>query len=104
MTWAAYYNARVRLVLLSVISFCACNSSSVTLDAGVPLDMHVAAPTTLTTASTLTNCLAADASFVFWSDSTPAIMKVPVGGGNATQVIAGGDKHTCVAVDGSGVY
>lgn len=82
----------------------ACSSSNVDLDAGVPLDMHVAAPTTLATASTLTSCLAADASFVYWSDGTPAIMKVAVGGGTPTQVVAGGDKNGCVAVDGSGVY
>ena len=31
-------------------------------------------------------------------------MKVAVAGGTATQVVAGGDKNGCVAVDGSGVY
>jgi hypothetical protein len=31
-------------------------------------------------------------------------MKVPVGGGTPTQVVTGGDKNTCVAVDGSGIY
>jgi len=66
--------------------------------------MHIPAPTTLGSAQTLTNCLAADASFVYWSDGTPAIMKVPVGGGTPAQVVAGGDRNTCVAVDGSGIY
>ena len=66
--------------------------------------MHIAAPTTLGPAMTLTHCLAADGSFVYWSDGTPAIMKVAVGGGTPTQVAAGGDKNGCVAVDGSGVY
>lgn len=88
---------------LSLLS-AACGSSSVAVDAGVPADMHVAAPTTLAATSTLTSCLAADASFVYWSDATPAVMKVPVGGGSATQVAAGGDKNGCVAVDGNGVY
>src|SRR5512143_2238297 len=66
--------------------------------------MHIAAPATLGPAQTLTNCLAVDASFVYWSDAGPAIMKVPVGGGTPAQVVAGGDKNACVAVDGSGVY
>jgi hypothetical protein len=73
-------------------------------DAGVPLDMHIPAPTTLGAAQTLTSCLAADANFVYWSDGTPAVMKVPVGGGTPAQVVPGGDKNGCVAVDGSGVY
>jgi len=82
-----------------------CGSSTVTVpDAAVPLDMHIAAPTTLGTAQTLTNCLAVDGSFVYWSDGTPAIMKIPVAGGMPAVVVAGGDKNTCVAVDGSGVY
>jgi len=82
-----------------------CGSSTIAVpDAAVPLDMHITAPTTLGPAQTLTNCLAVDASFVYWSDAGPAIMKVPVGGGTPTQVVAGGDKNACVAVDGSGVY
>jgi hypothetical protein len=82
-----------------------CGSSTLTVpDAAVPLDMHITAPTTLGPAQTLTNCLAVDASFVYWSDAGPAIMKVPVAGGTPTQVVAGGDKNACVAVDGSGVY
>lgn len=107
MTCAAYYNARVRLprTVLAVFLVAGCSSGNVTVpDAAVPLDMHIAAPTTLGTAQTLTNCLAADANFVYWSDGTPAIMKVAVGGGTPTQVAAGGDKNTCVAVDGSGIY
>ncbi len=84
-----------------------CGSSSGTPDAGVPLDMHIAAPTTLAPAQTLTNCIAVDAANVYWADTgggTPAIMKVPLGGGAATQVAAGGDRNGCVAVDGAGVY
>ncbi len=85
-----------------------CGSSTTTVpDAAVPLDMHIAAPTTLGPAQTLTNCLAVDASFVYWSDSSggsPQIMKVAVAGGTPTQLVAGGDKNGCVAVDGSGVY
>ena len=73
-------------------------------DAAAPLDMHVSGPTTLASSSTLTACLAVDGSFVYWSDGTPAIMKVAIGGGAPSVVVAGGDKSTCVAVDGSGVY
>ena len=81
------------------------SSSNVTVpDAAVPLDMHIAAPTRLGPAQTLTSCLGVDASFVYWSDAGPAIMKVPVGGGTPAEVVAGGDKNACVAVDGSGVY
>jgi hypothetical protein len=95
----------VRFALLPVIAFAAaCSSSNITTDAGVPLDMHITAPTTLASASTLTSCLATDGSFVYWSDGTPAIVKIAVGGGTPTQVVAGGDKNACVAVDGSGVY
>jgi hypothetical protein len=91
--------------LLAALLLAACSSSNLgNNDGGAPLDMHIPTPTTLGTAQTLTNCLAADASFVYWSDSTPAIMKVPVAGGTPAQVVAGGDKSTCVAVDGSGVY
>jgi hypothetical protein len=102
------YNAPVRLPrsLLPVFLVVAgCSSSNVTVpDASAPLDMHIPAPTTLGPAMTLASCLAADASFVYWSDSTPAIMKVAVGGGTPTQVAAGGDKNSCVAVDGDGIY
>ncbi|HEY2747009.1 MAG TPA: hypothetical protein VGL86_20440 [Polyangia bacterium] len=92
-------------LVLTVILVAGCGSSHVTIpDAGVPLDMSVAAPTTLGSAQTLTNCLAADAHFVYWSDGTPAIMKVAVGGGTPVQVAAGGDKNGCVAVDDNGVY
>ncbi|MCU1276860.1 MAG: hypothetical protein JWM53_406 [bacterium] len=66
--------------------------------------MHIAGPTELTATQTFTSCLATDGSFVYWSDATPAVMKVPVGGGDAAQVVAGGDKSGCGAVDGSGVY
>ena len=107
MACAAYYNARVRLprFVFAFFAVAGCGSSNVDLgDAGVPVDMHIAAPTTLGTAQTLTNCLAADSSFVYWSDGTPAIMKVPIGGGTPSQLVAGGDKNTCVAVDGAGVY
>jgi hypothetical protein len=108
VAWAAYYNARVRLdrtLLFVVLAVAACKSSNVTVpDAAAPLDMHIPAPTTLGAAQTLTNCLAVDASFVYWSDGTPAIMKVAVGGGTPEQLAAGGDKNTCVAVDGDGVY
>jgi hypothetical protein len=82
-----------------------CGSPTVTVpDAAVPLDMHIASPTALGPAQTLTNCLAVDGSFVYWSDGTPAVMKVPIAGGTPAVVIAGGDKNGCVAVDGSGVY
>jgi hypothetical protein len=95
----------LRKTLLALAFVAGCSSSNVNLgDAGAPLDMHIPAPTTLGSAQTLTNCLAADANFVYWSDGTPAIMKVPVAGGTPSQVVAGGDKSTCVAVDGSGVY
>ena len=94
-----------RLLPLAAAVALGCSSSNVTVpDAAVPLDMHIAAPTTLGPAQTLTSCIAVDASFVYWSDTGPAIMKVPVGGGTPTQVVAGGDKNACVAVDGSGVY
>ncbi len=66
--------------------------------------MHVTAPTMLAATSTLTNCIAVDAGFVYWSDSTPAIMKVPIAGGAPVQLVTGGDRSGCVAVDGSGVY
>lgn len=73
-------------------------------DGGGTPDMHITAPTTLGPAQTLTGCLAVDASFVYWSDAGPAILEVPVAGGTPTQVVAGGDKNACVAVDGDGVY
>jgi hypothetical protein len=108
MTCAAYYNAPVtlsRTPLCAVVLAVGCGSSNVSPpDLGAPADMHIAGPTTLATTQTLTNCLATDGSFVYWSDSTPAIMKVAVAGGAATQVAAGGDKNGCVAADGSGVY
>ncbi len=107
MACRAYYNATVRLsrTVVTLVALAGCSSSNVTVpDAAVPLDMHIAAPTTLGAAQTLTNCLAADANFVYWSDGTPAVMKVAVGGGTPAQVVAGGDKNGCVAVDGSGVY
>ncbi len=107
MTCAAYYNARVRLprTVLAAVLVAGCGSSNVVIpDAAVPLDMSVTAPTTLGAAQTLTNCLATDGTFVYWSDGTPEIMRVPIKGGAPTQVIAGGDKNTCVAVDGNGVY
>src|SRR5438045_456587 len=96
---------RVHLALLTVIA-AGCGSSNNGSDFGVPLDMHVAAPTTLGSAQTLANCLAADASFVYWADDagSATIMKVPVGGGAPVQVVAGGNKNGCVAVDANGVY
>ncbi|HEY1585472.1 MAG TPA: hypothetical protein VGH63_07260 [Polyangia bacterium] len=96
---------RLPRTLLAAILGAGCGSSNVTIpDAAVPLDMSIAAPTTLGAVQTLTNCLAADGSFVYWSDGTPAVMKVPVKGGTPIQVVAGGDKNTCVAVDGNGIY
>jgi hypothetical protein len=82
------------------------SSNSAPPDFGVPLDMHVAAPTQLADAQTLTTCLAVDGGFVYWADygGTATIKKVPIGGGAATQVAAGGDKNGCVAVDANGVY
>jgi hypothetical protein len=108
MTCAAYYNASVplqRTLLLLAVVGAGCGSSTTNAtDLGAPADLHVAGPTTLTATQTLTNCLATDGSFVYWSDSTPAIMKVPIAGGAASVVAPGGDKNGCVAADGSGVY
>ena len=96
---------RPRLLLtFALVAGCSSSNLNNNNDAGVPLDMHIPSPTTLAPAQTLTNCLATDGSFVYWSDGTPAVMKVAVAGGTATQVVAGGDKNACVAVDGSGVY
>lgn len=96
----------MRLFSIVVVSFFAgCGSKSITVpDAAVPLDMHIAAPDTLAQTSTLTTCLAVDASFVYWSDATPSIQKVPIAGGAAQQVAAIGTKSACVAVDATGVY
>jgi hypothetical protein len=95
----------VRVALLPLFLFAACSSSAnVSLDAGVPRDMSLGAPTTVATTSTLTSCLAVDATALYWSDATPAIMTAPLAGGAATQLYAGGDPSTCVAVDGNGVY
>ena len=83
----------------------ACSSSTVKLpDAAVPLDMHITGPTLLAEVQTLTSCLATDGAFVYWSDGTPQIWKVPVDGGAPIAVVAAGDKNTCVAVDDKGVY
>lgn len=95
---------RIFSVLVS-LALAGCGSSNVAVpDAAVPLDMQVAAPARLGPAQTLTRCLAVDDSFVYWSDGTPAIMKLPIAGGTPTALVAGGDKNGCVAVDGSGVY
>src|SRR5438045_541531 len=103
MPWAhsTVGDVRLHLTLLTVIA-AGCGSGSGSADFGVPLDMHVAAPEQLATASTLTTCLAVDADFVYWADyanNKATIQKVPMGGGAAVEVVAGGDKNGCVAVD-----
>ena len=96
---------RLPRFVLALACVAGCGDSNVTVnDASVPLDMQIAPPVTLGTAQTLTNCLATDGAFVYWSDGTPAVMKVAVGGGTPAQVAAGGDKNGCVAVDSDGVY
>src|SRR5438445_4430438 len=98
-------SVRLHLGLLTLFA-AGCGSGSAPADFGVPLDMHIATPTTLGSAQTLTTCLAVDAGFVYWADyaGAAAIMKVPIGGGAPVQVAAGGDKNGCVAVDSNGVY
>lgn len=99
---------RLSTTLACSLLFSACaDKAQPTPDAAVALDLHVAGPVQLASAQTLTNCLAVDAGFVYWADAAagaPAIMKVPLGGGAAVQLNAGGDKNGCVAVDGAGVY
>ncbi|MGZ3426335.1 MAG: hypothetical protein ACXVCV_06780 [Polyangia bacterium] len=96
-------HSRTLLVLATVAAGCGSSTTNAP-DLGASADLHVAGPTTLATTQTLTNCLATDGTFVFWSDATPAIMKVPIAGGAASQVVAGGDKSGCVAADANGVY
>jgi hypothetical protein len=94
----------MRALLLFLLAGCS-NSSMAIPDAGAPVDMHIAEPTMLAPASTLTPCLAIDASNVYWSDysnNVASIMRVPLAGGTATQVIADGDKYACVVTDGNG--
>jgi hypothetical protein len=75
-------------------------------DGGAGADLHIAAATQLAAATTLTSCLAVDASGVYWSDSGNGqqILRVALGGGTPVTIATGGDKPGCVAVDGSGVY
>jgi hypothetical protein len=71
-----------------------------------PTDMSITAPTMLASAQTLTSCLAADATSLYWSDQGGGarILKLPLAGGTPSTIATGGDKPSCVTVDDSGVY
>src|SRR4051794_6891375 len=76
-----------------------------------PADMTppAIAATQLAPAATRTNCLAADDTRVYWSDSSgaaPQIVSLPFTGSGATvtALVTGGDADACVAVDGNGAY
>ena len=63
--------------------------------------------TVLADASTLTNCLAADDSSIYWQDDSNggSILKVAKTGGAVSIVAMGGvDKRACAVVDGTDVY
>ena len=92
--FATYYNARVRLDRSRpagppVAAPRGLPGSSIVQHArraAVPSIMHSPRRRRSAPAQTLTTCLAVDGSFVYWSDGTPAIMKVALVGGGAPQV------------------
>jgi hypothetical protein len=101
---------RIALLLSATALATGCSSGNLkTPDLGTPRDMSTPAIAAIRIASatTLANCLAADAAHVYWSDSSsgaPQIVSLPLAGGTATPLVTGGDANACVAVDGDGVY
>jgi hypothetical protein len=97
----------VRHTILPLVFVAGCGSNLTIPDAGVPLDMQVPGPTMLASAMTLTPCLAIDSRNVYWSDfgsGAATITSVPLAGGAASTLVAGGDKYGCVVSDGNDVY
>jgi hypothetical protein len=97
----------MRSTLLFTLLLFGCPSNSNNPDMAMDFsvaDLSLPQATTLAPAQTLTTCLAADATSIYWVEANGAVMKVPTAGGAATQVATGADKSSCVVADGSGVY
>jgi hypothetical protein len=100
----------MRRALLIPLCFAlgACGSSDSGPDAGVDLGPDLAIPmaTTLATASTLTHCLAVDATSVYWADQGAGdqVLKVSKNGGTPAPIASGGGMRTCVVIDSSSAY